>query len=294
MDLVVNSRRMPMPGETVSGHTFSTVPGGKGANQAVAAARLGCDVTMIGCVGDDEFGRVLKRGLANEGIDTRTVKSVAGMASGVALIQVDENGENAITVVAGANGELVLSEIPGAEAAIQDADVVLMQLEIPLSAVADAVKCCSTTNTLCVLDPAPVPEGEIPEGLYWVDVLSPNQHEAEGLTGVPVHDAVSALQAAHVLQRRGANHVVVKMGAAGAFALDQRGASYIVPPFSANVVDTTAAGDAFTAALGVGLAQQMRLAEATRFGCAAGSLAVQRAGAQEAMPVLKDVMRKLR
>ena len=98
MDLVVNSRRMPMPGETVSGHTFSTVPGGKGANQAVAAARLGCDVTMIGCVGDDEFGRVLKRGLANEGIDTRTVKSVAGMASGVALIQVDENGENAITM----------------------------------------------------------------------------------------------------------------------------------------------------------------------------------------------------
>ncbi len=289
MDLVVGSRRMPQPGETIMGHTFATVPGGKGANQAVAAARLGAQVTFMGCVGGDEFGSELRKGLQREGISTQFLTSKAEVASGVALIQVDEKGENAITVVPGANSRLKLVDIPGARAAIEDADIVLIQLEIPLSTVAFTISCCRGAKVRIILDPAPVPAEPIPEQLYQVDVLSPNQHEAEALTGIPITNPASAHEAAAMLVERGARQVVLKMGAAGAFVLDEAGVATDIGAFEAKVVDTTAAGDAFTAALGVGLARGMNAVEAARLGCAAGSLAVSKPGAQDAMPHWKDV-----
>ncbi len=293
MDLVVNSRRMPAPGETIMGHSFLTVPGGKGANQAVAAARLGASVDMIGCVGEDAFGVTLRNRLEAENVSTRGVKALANVESGVALIQVDDAGENAITVVPGANGLVDLNKLPDAVAAIQQADIVLIQLEIPLASVSETIRVAREANVPMILDPAPVPLEKLPDDLYLVDVLSPNQLEAEALTGIAVHDASSAEKAAYVLQKRGAGEVVIKMGAAGAFVLSAEGECCVVPSFPAEVLDTTAAGDAFTAALGIGLARQLSLVEATRLGCAAGSLAVREPGAQDAMPTWNEVQQVL-
>lgn len=293
MDLVVNCKRMPAPGETLIGRKFSTLPGGKGANQAVAAARLGGGVSMIGCLGDDAFGRTLRTGLEHEGIETQQVKTVAGVSSGVALIQVDELGENAITVVPGANSEIRLGNDVDAKALIQQADVMLIQLEIPLAEVVQAITIAKSAGVLTILDPAPAPTSTVPGALYAVAVLSPNQHEAESLTGVKVIDYTSATHAARELKSKGAENVVIKMGGQGALAMDASGNSIEVSTFDADVIDTTAAGDAFTAALGIGLGSGMSLEEATRMGCAAGSLAVQTAGAQDAMPDWSTVMKVL-
>lgn len=284
MDLVVNSPRMPAPGETRIGTSFVTVPGGKGANQAVAAARLGARVDMIGCVGDDAFGRVLRTGLEREGIATAHVHVAGGASSGVALIQVDQAGENAITVVPGANGRLDTGHLQHAKAVLTSADVVLLQLEIPHPTVSAVIAICRSAGVKTILDPAPAPDADPPEMFWRADVVSPNQHEAEALSGVRVTDMDSAVRAARILQDRGVQNVVIKLGARGALMLDAGGRTEMVPAFDAPVVDTTAAGDAFTAALGWGLASGMSMVQATRFGCAAGSLAVQRAGAQDAMP----------
>ncbi len=289
MDLVVHANRMPGPGETVMGQTFVTVPGGKGANQAVAAARLGAKVAMIGAVGDDKFGNDLRAGLETEGIQTRHLARSAA-ASGIALIQVDAGGENAITVVPGANAAVVLPAEQAMDTLLDTADVVLMQLEIPLKTVADAIERCTQAGVPVLLDPAPVPATTFPQALYNVNVFTPNQHEAAALTGIPVVDNASATKAARKLQLLGAQQVVLKMGGAGALVLDADDTITHVPALPAAVVDTTAAGDAFTAALGVGLSKGQSLIEATQLGCAAGSLAVQKRGAQDAMPVWGDVV----
>lgn len=290
MDLVVVSHRRPEPGETLMGQTFETIPGGKGANQAVAASRLGGQVQLIGCVGDDLFGERLKKQLKQENVEAAHVQSLNSVSSGVALIQVDEVGQNAITVVPGANGLLDEEKVVEAKEVIQSADVVLLQLEIPLESVVKTIGLAKEAGVLTVVDPAPVPVADFPEELYQVDVFSPNQHEAEALTGIKVVDVASGEQAAKILQEKGARRVVVKMGDLGAVWLDEKGETGHQPAYKTMVVDTTAAGDAFTAALGLFLAEGLSLKDAVQKGCKAGSIAVSRLGAQRSMPHRIEVL----
>ena len=284
MDLVVRSPHLPRRGETVPGGTFATYPGGKGANQAVAAARLGAAVAMVGTVGDDAFGRDLRADLQAEGIDVTHVTTGDRVASGVALITVDAAGDNTIVVASGANLLLRRDDVDAAAEAIAAADVVLVQLEIPLDAVAYAVQMARRHGRRVVLDPAPAPPEGLPAELYReVTVINPNEGEAAVLTGVPVVDEQSAEIAAAHLLGSGCAAVVIKRGGHGAYVAT--GAMRrMIPGRRVEVVDTTAAGDAFAAALAVGLAEGRDLVDAAEFANAVGALSVTRAGAQPSMP----------
>lgn len=292
MDLVARMSRLPRPGETLHGDDFQTIPGGKGANQAVAAARLGAQVTMIGRVGDDAFGGELLRSLEQYGVGTQFVQKTANCPSGVAVINVDASGANAIVVVAGANGRLTPDDVANCARVIASADVVIVQLETPVETVMAAIRSAREFNVRTILDPAPAPSGPLPAELQAVDYISPNQTEAEALTGIVVSDLLSAERAAKVLCDRGARHVVMKLGELGALTYSE-GTSEHIAAMPTEVVDTTAAGDAFTAGLAVGLAEGRTLAEATKLGCAAGTLACTVFGAQPAMPTREKVDRFL-
>lgn len=294
LDLVSRVTRLPRPGETVHGQTLSRFPGGKGANQAVAAARLGARCTMIGRVGDDPFGPGLIASLAEAGVCTDRVAVTADCSSGVALIGVEDSGQNAITIVGGANARLSPEDVAQHADAIANADALLVQLEVPLATVEAALAVARRAGVRTILDPAPAPDGPLPAACLDVDLLSPNQSEAEALTGLPVPDAGSAAAVAERLQEQGARAVALKLGEHGALWLDADGSSRLVPTARVDVVDTTAAGDAFTAALAVALARGDDPMTATRFACAAGTLATTRPGAQAAMPTHDDVQRFLR
>jgi ribokinase len=289
IDLVFRVPRLPRPGETLAGDGMATVPGGKGANQAVAAARLGARVSLVGRVGDDAFGPRLRAGLDAEGVAVDHVRTAPDCPSGVALIGVEPSGENAIVIVAGANGRLTPEDVRDADEVIRSADVLLLQLEVPLETVVAAVAAARRHGVRIILDPAPAPTGPLPEALRAVDVLSPNQTEAEALTRIVVPDPEAARRAAEALRRDGAASVVIKLGAAGALVSEGSGPPEWVPTARVEAVDTTAAGDAFTAALAVELAGGVPLREAARLGCAAGTLAVTRHGAQPAMPTRGEV-----
>ena len=272
---------------------FFTAAGGKGANQAVAAARLGIKTHMIGCVGDDVFGPQLIDGLRREAIIVDDVEVIGNTSSGIAVIQVERGGENAITVAPGANGLLADRRIQTNGSVIANASAVLLQLEIPIAAVESTLKIAREAGVLTVLDVAPVPPAGLPSSLFQVDVLSPNQHEAFLLTGIDVVDEASAREAAVSLLREGPGYVVIKMGRLGAYCAGEDIAPFHVPAFETEVVDTTAAGDAFTAALAVSLTEGASMKEAVRFGCAAGALAVSQIGAQQAMPRRHEVDARL-
>jgi ribokinase len=289
MDLVARMSRLPRPGETVSGQSFQTIPGGKGANQAVAAARLGARVVMIGRLGDDSFGVTLRQGLVAEDIETKFVFDTPRCSSGVALIGVEATGANSITVVPGANGRLLPGDIESCRDVIQQAKALIVQLETPLETVVATVRLARQLGVLTVLDPAPAPEGPLPPELLAADVISPNQTETAELTGVTVDDWKSAETAARALQQRGAQAVVLKMGGLGALVCNQQGQMERVTAYAADIVDTTAAGDAFTAALTVALCEGRSLIEAAQFGCLAGTLACTRFGAQPAMPTRDEL-----
>lgn len=288
MDLVVRARHIPAPGETVLGEDFTTIPGGKGANQAVAAARLGASVMMIGRLGDDDFGDRLLQGLKANNVDCRHVLRTASIASGVAMIVVAANGENAITVASGANFHVTPADIDAAESAIRAADVCVLQLELPIDTVVHTIQRCREWNIPTILDPAPAPAGEVPSALYGVDILTPNESEARSLTGLAVDAAPK--QIAEALAKRGANRVVLKRGHEGAYAYEE-GIGDLIPGFQVETVDTTAAGDAFTAALAVARAEGQSLSEAVRFANAAGGLACTKHGAQPSMPTRDQVAR---
>ncbi len=289
MDLVVRLSRLPQTGETLAGRDLQAIPGGKGANQAVAAVRLGADTIMIGRVGNDSFGPALLAALQADGVNTSQVRVTDDCSSGVAIIHVEESGQNCITIVAGANGRLAPGDVKASEEQIQQANAMLVQLEIPIETVTAALNVARQHGVRTILDPAPAPRGAMPEACYDVDVLSPNQTEAEALTGHSVTNAREAERACRVLREHGARNVVLKMGAAGAIVCDAQDRITTVPTSPVQVVDTTAAGDAFTAALGVGLCLDLPLIEAVRTGCAAGTLATTRFGAQPAMPTREDV-----
>jgi ribokinase len=291
MDLVARIARLPQTGETIHGDSFQTIPGGKGANQAVAAARLGARVTLIGRVGDDAFGKLLSQSLQAFGVCTDHVITSIGCASGVALISVASSGANSIVVIAGANGQLTPEDVISRTDVIASADALIVQLETPVETVVAAVEIARRFQVRTILDPAPAPSGPLPEALRTVDLISPNQTEAEALTQIPVETVESAEQAARSLQRGGAREVVIKLGERGALVCLADGRLEQIPASKANIVDTTAAGDAFTAGLTVALAEGRSLTDAARFGCAAGTLACTVLGAQPAMPSRADVDR---
>jgi ribokinase len=294
MDLVVRTPRFAEPGETLSAHAWSAVAGGKGANQAVAAARLGARTTFCGRIGRDDFGTTLRSGLLEEGIDVEFLGVAQGRGTGIAMIAVDDLGRNSIYVVGGANHSLKAEDLGKFAPAIGRSGMLLLQLEIPLEVTLAAIGLAKELGVPVLLDPAPAPVGEVPEELLKVDLISPNETEAASLTGMTLDDLGQVKKAALELAKRGANQVVIKLGERGAVAMDRNGAAWHVPGAKVQVVDTTAAGDAFSAALAMALLKGNDLVSATQFACAAGAAAVGKAGAQPSMPTRAAVEEVLR
>ncbi len=286
MDLVVRTPHLPAPGETVIGLGFTTAPGGKGANQAVAAAKLGAQVMMMGRVGADDFGHALRTNLGMNNVDSAHVSDDQA-PTGVAIIEVDDRGQNTIVVASGANAYVSKADVESARPAITSADALIVQLEIPLEAVALALQIARESNIRTILNPAPVQP--LPSELFSLtDVVVPNETEAAQLTGVRVTDWASAEAAARVLKREGAQLVVVTLGDRGALALDG-GAVRRVHPFPVQAIDATAAGDAFVAALTVALAERRSLDLALREASAAGALTTTKMGAQPSLPTRAEM-----
>jgi len=286
-DMIVRVPRIPRPGETVLGSGFSMAGGGKGANQAVAAARAGGRVTFIARVGDDVFGERALDGFAADGIDTRFVLRTPGAASGIALIDVDDRGENSISVASGANALLSAADVGAAAGALAAADVVLLQLESPIEAVEAAVRWAGENGVPVILNPAPARPLE-DRLLARVTVLTPNETEAELLSGIAVRDEGGVRAAAARLRARGPRTVVVTLGERGVYALAPEFEGFL-PAFRAEAVDTTAAGDVFNGALAVALAEERPLAGALRFAQAAAAISVTRPGAQPSAPTRAEI-----
>jgi len=291
VDFTVQVARLPRPGETVSGGTLLVNYGGKGANQAVAARRLGAEVRLIACVGEDASGRAIREALAAEGIGVEGVVSSRTAATGTALIVVDAEGRNQIAVAPGANRTLGVDHV---SARVEDfgwAEVVVCQLETPLATVAWTLDAARRRPAITILNPAPPSDAPL-EFLALVDYLTPNAGEAERLSGIPVGDRTDASQAAERLRGRGAGVVVVTLGEDGALAHGPGGLHHAAA-FTVTAVDTTAAGDAFNGALAVALAEGRELASALSFANATAALACTRRGAQPSLPTRSEVERLL-
>ncbi|MHC8299103.1 ribokinase [Pseudomonas sp. ZS1P83] len=287
MDLVTRAPRLPRGGETLIGESFATVSGGKGANQAVAAARLGAQVSMVGCVGSDAYGEELRGALLAEQIDCQAVSTVDN-SSGVALIVVDDNSQNAIVIVAGANGALTPAVIDRFDAVLQAADVIICQLEVPDATVGHALKRGRELGKTVILNPAPASR-PLPAGWYAsIDYLIPNESEASALSGLPVDSLASAETAATRLIVMGAGKVIITLGAQGSLFADGKSFEHFPAP-KVKAVDTTAAGDTFVGGFAAALAAGKSEAEAIRFGQVAAALSVTRSGAQPSIPTLSDV-----
>jgi ribokinase len=284
MDLVVRAPHLPQPGETIIGCDFKTFPGGKGANQAVAAARLGGHVTLIGRVGHDAFGEELLRTLADDHVDTTFVQRDANAPSGVALITVDEAGQNTIVVASGANARVTPADVDAAEAAFEAAAVLLLQLESPLSTVLHAIEIARRHHVRVILNPAPA-QPLTAQLLSRVDYLVPNQIELALLTNDLTLEA-----GAQRLLAWGVKHIVVTLGGDGAAVYDD-GQAYRLKAHHVNVIDTTAAGDAFVGGFAVALVEGKSTRDAAAWGNAAGALAVTRAGAQPSLPTRVELER---
>jgi ribokinase len=283
-DMTVRVPRLPAPGETVSGTAFRVTGGGKGANQAVAAARAGAPVVFVTALGTDDIGDRAVASLAADGIDLRLSRRVAGAPSGVALILVDDAGENVIAVASGANAELRPEDIAPLETLVEAGDVLLVQLEIPLRTVEAAIGVARRRQARLILNPAPA--RPLPDAvLAGAALITPNEHEAAQLTGVGASPGEADLlaRAAAVLHERGVPDVVITLGAAGIY-VSSRGTSSRLPAFPVDAVDTTAAGDVFNGALAVALIEGRALADAARFASAAAAISVTRPGAQASAP----------
>ncbi len=288
MDLVIRTHAMPAPGETVIGSGFSRNPGGKGANQAVAVSRLGGRCKFIGRVGDDGFGRDIVANMKAEGIDCEHLIRTPGAPTGVAMILVDSHGENSIVVAGGANERLTPDDLFEREAAFRQVSIVLLQLELPLPTVRAAIEMARQNGCKIVLDPAPAIH-PMPAELMNVDVISPNVLEAEKITGTRLIEERAAKNVASDLIARGASAAVLKLGHRGSLVVTSDGHFYSVPAHKVNVVDTTGAGDAFTAAFAAAMAEGETFHQAAKFANAAGALACTRLGAQSAMPNAAEV-----
>ena len=291
MDLVVQATRLPQAGETVLGNGFLTAPGGKGSNQAVAAARLGASVAFVGRVGADDFGSRLLGMLSDERVDVRHVAVDAQHPTGVALITLDERGENTIVVASGANALLSETDVEEAAPTIRAARVVLLQLESPIPALVRASKIAAVGGVRVVFSVGPA--REVPDDLIQrTSVLVANRREVAQMAGLEERDLTAVERAARALLGRGVGAVAASLGATGALAVDASGARSVLG-FLVRVLDTTGAGDAFTAGLSVALAAGESLDAAVRMGNACGALAATRLGAQPSMPRREDVDRLL-
>ncbi|MFM7218823.1 MAG: ribokinase [Nodosilinea sp.] len=288
MDLVCRTARLPQPGETLLGQRFETIPGGKGGNQAVAAARLGIRTAMIGCVGDDGFGHSLLQSLARVGVETEGVRVVPGQATGVATILVDDGGQNQIVVVPGANDQVGEGALATLANALQPGDWLLLQLEVPLNTVVGAATLAQQRGARVILDPAPA-RADLPVSLYpCLQVITPNQIEASQLTNITVKNRATALLAAEALRQRGVETAMVKLGADGVVVATPVG-HFHQSALPVTAVDTVAAGDAFNGGLAMALAEGMALKPAVTFATAVAAYVVTQVGAQTAMPTRRQL-----
>jgi ribokinase len=281
-DMVIKTDHLPLPGETVTGGEFHVYPGGKGANQAVAAARLGGQVSFIANIGDDPFGRQSVELIKTEGIDVSGLNIEPNMASGVALISVDKKGENCIAVASGSNATLFPQTLERSLPIIKNASIILMQLETPLETISYVADLCKKESITFILNPAPaclLPDALFPN----ISIITPNEKEAEMLTGVRISDEVSAIEAAHILKGRGVGIVIITMGRQGALIVTDE-YKKVVPSLAVEAVDSTGAGDVFNGAFAVAIAEGKDLAEAVKFACSAAAISVTRLGAQSSAP----------
>lgn len=288
-DMVIRTRQMPRPGETVLGGDFMMNHGGKGANQAVAAARLGGPTMFIGKVGNDMFGRQTIEMLRNSDIDVTHLGVSQKHPSGIALINVDDSGENSISVASGANADLTPADIDMAEDAISKAALIIMQLEIPVATVTHAARMAKRHGVTVILNPAPAPASPLPAELMEnVDIIIPNKTEAEIISGIRITDAESELKAINAIHAMGVGTVIFTLGSAGAL-LCVDGECEKIPSFKVKAVDTTAAGDTFCGALCVALSEGRKLRDAVVFANKAASISVTRMGAQQSIPTREEL-----
>lgn len=288
-DMVIKVPRLPKTGETILGGKFYTAAGGRGANQAVSAARAGGDVTFVARVGNDMFGERSINSFQEEGINTDHIVKDNDLPSGVAEMFVDENGHNLVAVASGANMNLSVYDIINAKQAIMEADIILMQLEVPLKTLEYAAKLANDAGKRFILNPAPAQQ--LPIGLLkTISVLTPNEKEAELLTGIRVEDEDSAEDAGRILLSKGVSKVIITLGSQGAMVLDSSG-SELVTGFKIDQVDTTAAGDIFNGALAVAIAESKNIFEAVKFANAAAALSVAKMGAQSSAPNRDEILK---
>ena len=286
-DMVIKSKRLPLPGETILGGTFLMNPGGKGANQAVSAARLGGNVTFVTKTGNDMFGAEAEHLFVNEGIDTKYIIKDAKNPSGVALITVDENGENSIVVAPGSNGSLFAYDIEDEVFDTKQSDLFLMQLEIPVSTVEFVAQKSAGKGNRVILNPAPARQlsNDLLNSIY---LITPNESEAELLTGIKVLDVLTAEKAALKLIDKGVQNVIITMGGSGAYILSGT-ISKMIPVVPVKAVDTTAAGDVFNGALAVAISEGKNIEDAVIFANKAAAISVTRMGAQASAPYRKEI-----
>jgi ribokinase len=289
MDLVARAPRLPKPGETLSGHAFSQVPGGKGGNQAVAAARLGAQVAMIGCIGDDSNGATLKAALQTEGIDCAALVTSDSAPTGVALIIVDDASQNAIVVVAGSNAQVTPQRIEEQEALIAQADVIVCQLETPPATVRAALAAGRRLQRTTILNPAPAASKLPIDWFPLIDYLIPNEIEAAMLSNVPINSPDDARRAAEMLKAKGARNVIITLGSQGVYALLDGETGRLMASPKVEAVDTTAAGDTFCGGFAAALACGEAVVDAIAFGQKAAAIAVTREGAQPSIPHRSEI-----
>jgi ribokinase len=288
MDLVVQTPRLPLPGETLTGERFDTIAGGKGANQAVAVARQQVLTGMVGRVGADAFGQALRQGLMTDGVNVDAVQVDASAHTGIAAIAVADTGENHIVIVPGANGRVGSSDLATLQTLMPQAQLLLLQLEIPISVVIEAAKMAHDAGITVILDPAPVASFQ-PESLYpFVDILTPNQVEASQLVGFPVETLEQAAAAIAALQQHGIATVIVKLGEQGVLC-GTANEMFHIPAFPVTVVDTVAAGDAFNGGLAAALHDGKPLYEAVEWASATAAISVTQSGAQPSLPTRSQV-----
>jgi ribokinase len=286
MDLVVRCKALPRPGQTITADDFFQVPGGKGANQAVAAARLGAHVSLIGRVGNDAFGATLRANLMSENIDVQFLRT-SKCSTGVAIVAVDDSGQNSIVVVPGANGQVSVEDVIESADAIKQSDALLVQLETPVAAVIRAIEIARQANIPTFLNPAPLPP-QFDNRLYKADVLCVNQTEAEQLIDCAIGSVEEALSAVMQLAQLGPRSAIITLGELGAVWSDGKQVTF-TPAFPIKAIDTTAAGDAFCAAFCVSVANNSSPDHAMRFASAAGAIAATRLGAQTSLPSHSEV-----
>jgi ribokinase len=286
-DLVATAPRRPKTGETLIGDSFGMFLGGKGANQAIAASRAGAIVSMVGRLGNDLFGDQFLEKFSEEGINTDFVIQDTENGTGVGMPLIDASGDNSIVIIPQANMALSFENIDQAESSIADSDVLVLQCEVPMEANQRAAEIANKTDTLVILNPAPA--CEIPDALLsLVDIITPNESETEILTGMPTETDNQAIEAAHLLLSKGIETVILTLGSRGSFLLTKK-MEKLIPAFSVEVVDTTAAGDAFCGALAASLAHGINIEKSVKIANAAGALAVTKLGAEPSLPSREEI-----